>query len=258
MSGTGESPVPGTSKRITSIAGSRVSTNCCSTSRLTPIPFSSSSGVRVPTPGRMATRRRCPVTLMVRVSSCGLVVSDGMNHLFSLKSTQRELNMSRLEHVGAGCRCSRLILLVAQFLWCGLLLTGALAQPVSPVLPPGARAFLCSSLPVSGISRVAIVDEVGCLRVAWWVQDGLDVATVTQDKLDLASQQLGGRIAALPRRDVIGDACDDIGIVGHFGQVKRRPQHLEGARMGQRIGFDQVEQVAMQFGGQTRRVVIPV
>src|SRR5260370_16838250 len=56
---------------------------------------------------------------MIRVSACGLVVSDSMDHPFSLNSTRRELNMSRLEHVGAGCRCSRLILLVAQFSWSG-------------------------------------------------------------------------------------------------------------------------------------------
>jgi hypothetical protein len=76
--------------------------------------------------------------LQPRASSCGLVVSDGMNHLFSLKSTRKELNMSRLEHVGARCRCSRLIPLIAQRSWCRLLFTRTLAQPVSPILPPGA------------------------------------------------------------------------------------------------------------------------
>jgi len=84
------------------------------------------------------------------------------------------------------------------------------------------------------------------------------VTTVAQDKLDLASQQLRGCVASLPRGDVIGDACDDIGIIGHFGQINRRPQHLEHPRMGKRIGFVQVEQLAMQSGGQARRVVIPV
>src|SRR5436305_4904224 len=234
MSGAGEPPVPGTSKRITSMAGSRASTNCLRTSKLTPIPFTSSSGVRVPLPERMATRRRCPSTMMVRVSACGLVVSDGMDHPFSLYITPGELNLSRLEHVRAGCWCSWLILGAPQFSWCSLLLTGALAQPVTPILPPGACAFLCTGLPLLGISRVALIDEVRRLRVAWWVQQGLDVATVTQDKGDLASQQLGGCIASLPWRDVVSDACDDIGIVGHFGQINRRPQHLEGARMGKR------------------------
>src|SRR2546427_4624493 len=214
MSGAGELPVPGTSKRITSMAGSRASTNCWSTSRLTPIPFISSSGVRVPSPLRMATRRRCPLAVMVRVSACGLVVSDGMDHPFSLNITRREPNMSRLEHVGARCQCSRLILLVAQFSWCGLLLTGALAQPVAPILPPGACAFLRSSLPLSGVGRVALIHKVRRLRVARWVQQGLDVAAIAQDKRDLASQQLCGCIASLPRRDVIGDTRDDIGIVG--------------------------------------------
>src|SRR5579859_7821885 len=124
MSGGGEPPVPGTSKRMTSMAGSRASTKDWSTSRLTPIPFMSSSGVRVPFPERVATRRCCPLTVMVRVSACGLVVSDGMNHPFSIGyAKQAEL---RLEHVGAGCGCARFILLAAKFLWGGLLLTGAL------------------------------------------------------------------------------------------------------------------------------------
>ena len=64
---------------------------------------------------------------MVRVSDCGLVGSDGIHQPFSLNSTRRELNMSRLEHIGARCRYSRLVLLVAQLLWCCLSLTGALA-----------------------------------------------------------------------------------------------------------------------------------
>src|SRR6266699_3725673 len=195
MRGAGEPPVPGTSKRMTSMAGSRASTNGWSTSKLTPIPFINSSGRRVPFPGRMAIRRRCPLTVMVRIWACGLVLSDGMNHP-SYYMTPRELNMLRLEHVGAGCWCSWLILLVAQFSWCGLLLTGALAQPASPILPPGARALLRSSLPLSGVDRVALIDKVRRLRIARGVEQGLNVATVTQDKLDLAPQQLGGRIAA--------------------------------------------------------------
>src|SRR5216684_8075954 len=129
--------------------------------------------------------------------------------------------MLRLEHVEAGCRCSRLILLVARFSWWGLLLTGALAQPVSPILPPGACTFLCLRKPLFGVSRVTLIDQVRRLRVARWVQNGLDVAAVAQDKLDLAPQQLRCRIASLPRRDVIGDACNDIGIAGHLREIDR-------------------------------------
>src|SRR5205823_13510846 len=116
--------------------------------------------------------------------------------------------MSRLEYIRAGGRCSRLILFVAQFSGCGPLLAGALAQPFSPILPPGACAFLRTGLPLFGNGRVALVDEVRGFRVARWVQNSLDVAAVTQDKLDLASQQLRGRIASLPWRDAIGAACD--------------------------------------------------
>ena len=166
--------------------------------------------------------------------------------------------MLRLEHVSAGRWCSRLILFVAQFSWCGPLLTRALAQPVPPILPPGASAFLRTRLPLCGIGRVAVIDEVGGLRIARWVQNGLDVAAVAQDKLDLASQQLCGRIAALPWGDVIGDACDDIGIIGNPRQIDGRFKHCECTRMGERVGLEDAEQIPMQSGGQARRVVIPV
>src|SRR5205823_12200332 len=106
--------------------------------------------------------------------------------------------MSRLEYIRAGGRCSRLILFVAQFSGCGPLLAGALAQPLSPILPPGACAFLRAGLPLSGVGRVALIDEVRRLRVAGGVQQGLNVAAVAQDKLDLASKQLCGCRAALP------------------------------------------------------------
>ena len=84
------------------------------------------------------------------------------------------------------------------------------------------------------------------------------MAAIAQDKRDLAPQKLCGCVASLPRCDVIGDTCDDIGIVGHFGEIDRRTQHFKRARMGKRIGFVQAEQVTMQFGGQAGRVVIPV
>ena len=47
---------PGTSKRITLRRGSRASTKGCSTSRLAPMPFISSSGGRRAVPGRTETR----------------------------------------------------------------------------------------------------------------------------------------------------------------------------------------------------------
>src|SRR6266496_5833112 len=87
-------------------------------------------------------------------------------------------DMLRLEHIRAGCRGARLIVLVAQFSWCGLLFTGTLAQPVSPILPPGACTFLCPRKPLFGISGVALIHEVRRLRVARWVEKGLDVATI--------------------------------------------------------------------------------
>src|SRR5438067_792398 len=98
--------------------------------------------------------------------------------------------MSRLEHIGAGRRCSRLILLISQCFWCGLLLTRAVAQPVSPILPPGACSFLGPCQPLFGISRVVLVDKVRRLWVPGWIQKSLDVAAIAQDKRDLAAQQL--------------------------------------------------------------------
>ena len=50
--------------------------------------------------------------------------------------------------------------------------------------------------------------------------------TVTQNKPELATQQLCGCIAGLPGGDVVSEARDNIGIIDHFGQINRRSKHL--------------------------------
>ncbi len=60
MIGAGDSPVPGRSTRIVSMPSPSASTKGFSSSRLAPMPLSSRSGHRSPSPGRIATRSRCP------------------------------------------------------------------------------------------------------------------------------------------------------------------------------------------------------
>src|SRR5207248_10260261 len=83
---------------------------------------------------RMATRRRCPLTVMVRVSACGLLVSDGMHHPFSLHYAKRA------EHVTARTRRRRVLVFLADTARCPVHLVRPSAHrsagPASHANPP--------------------------------------------------------------------------------------------------------------------------
>src|SRR5688572_22717213 len=98
--------------------GSRASTNGCSTSRLAPMPFiSSSGGTESSVPGRTATRTVRPAAVIRRTNGAcgGLLVID----------------------VRAG-RIGEHLLVPTERGRCRDLLAGALAQPRQVVRPPGA------------------------------------------------------------------------------------------------------------------------
>jgi hypothetical protein len=65
-------------------------------------------------------------------------------------------------------------------------------------------------------------------------------------------------VAALPRRDVIGQACDDIAVQIDSTHVERRAAYFKPTGIDERVGVDEIEEVGMQTDGQSRRVVVPV
>src|ERR1700733_1953358 len=82
--------------------------------------------------------------------------------------------------------------------------TGAVGQPADPVLPPGALVPLRARHPLLGIGRRLRIEEVAEPGVPWVCHHGLNVAARAQDELRAAGDQLGGPVAGVPRRDVVG------------------------------------------------------
>ena len=57
---------------------------------------------------------------------------------------------------------------------------------------------------------------------------------------------------------MIGDTGHDIPITRHLGKINRCPQQRNSTGMRERVAQSDVEHLAVQSGGQARRIVIPV
>src|SRR5439155_23412384 len=97
----------------------------------------------------------------------------------------------------------------------------ALRQPVAEVGPPAAGDGLRAVEPVLRVGGAGGVDAVGGAGVARRVDHRGDVAAGGQHEPGGTAEQRGGAVAALPRRDVVGDAGDDVGVGFHRAQVDR-------------------------------------
>ena len=64
-------------------------------------------------------------------------------------------------------------------------------------------------------------------------------------------------VARLPRRDVVGDAGDDVGIDIDLAHVDRLAQHLHLAGVDVRVVLEDAEQVGMEGRRQARGVGVP-
>src|SRR5215218_3617744 len=179
--GRGEPPTPGTSKRTTVRRGCSASTKGCSTSRLAPMPFiSSSGGTSGSVPARTETRSARPPAVMVCTFSAGrpagLVLAD----------------------IGTR-RLSQHLELTAEVLRRGDLLPGPLAQPGGEVRPPRALDRLRPRQPLLRVGRRGVGDLEGRLRVARRVDQRRDVPVGGEDEAGVAAEQLRGAVAGLPR-----------------------------------------------------------
>src|SRR5262245_48732547 len=112
-------------------------------------------------------------------------------------------------------------------------LARALAKPVAPAIPPGASALLRAGKPLLGVGGIFGARVIPGLGIAGRVQDALDMAGAAQDELWLAAHELCGRVATLPGSDVVGDASGDESVYLHLGEVDRRAQDLDAARLDQ-------------------------
>src|SRR5262245_29698774 len=94
--------------------------------------------------------------------------------------------------------------------------------------------------------------------VAGWIDEALNVAAVGEHEGAALAVEFRRVVAALPRRDVIGQPGDDIAVQVEEAHVERRAAKLEPAGMNERVSVDEIEEIGMQPGGQPRRVAVPV
>src|ERR1700759_3580921 len=128
--------MPGRSNRTTGRRGSSASTNGWNSSRLTPMPLHSSSGVQPGVPSRTETRRARPPTVMIRIRSGE--------------------DWSAVIDVGSGRVADRPQPAAAEFGGGRLLLAPALGPPARVVRPPGAVAGPRLAQPLLRIARALI------------------------------------------------------------------------------------------------------
>ena len=72
-----------------------------------------------------------------------------------------------------------------------------------------------------------------------------------------AAEELGAAVAALPWRDVVGDAGDDVGVHGDPAEVDRGAEDGQGPGPGERVLHRQVHEVGVQCCGHPGGVGVP-
>src|SRR5262249_36906066 len=117
--------------------------------------------------------------------------------------------------------------------------------PVEPVRPPAAAVLhrlLAPRLRSRGARRAG---PEACLGIAGRIDEALDVTAVGEHEGASLAIELGGVVAALPRRDVIGEPGENITVQIEEAHVEGRAAKLETAGMDERIGLDEIEEVGM-------------
>src|SRR6516165_12612510 len=130
--------------------------------------------------------------------------------------------------------------------------------PIAPVRPPAAAVLVRTLQPTLRRNCSGSGGPKTSLRIIGWVDQTLNVPAVGQNKSAARAVEPGGVVAALPRRDVVGQAGDDVTIQVHLRHVERRAAHHKLAGVDERISLDQIEEVGMKLRWQARRVVVPI
>src|SRR6266481_3293386 len=139
---------------------------------------------------------------------------------------------------------------------CGDLFTGARMQPVAPIEPPASLPLLGGGEESIGPRRIDRSDHEGRFRVGRWIEQALQMAAVREHEGGVFAQDLSRLVNALPRRDVVGHARDDIGVRGDFAHVDGLFVQRELAGIGERIGEIEIEvsrRAGEPEGGSYRR-----
>src|ERR1700738_1216371 len=170
---------------------------------LAPMPLKRSSGGRALSPRRIPTRSTCPPTSSRLISTYfsityrpGAASSSGYSSPPSPARGGGDLARARLD-------------------------------PVQPVRPP-ASAVLCRPLQPRlrpGLARRAAPKER--LGIAGRIEQTLDMAAIGEHEGAALSVELRRAVAALPWRDVIGHAGNDISVQLDTAHIERDAAHLQ-------------------------------
>src|SRR3984885_4172754 len=218
MTGAGEPPTPGVSKRMTVRRGSSALTNGSNSSRLTPMPLHSSSGGQLDVPSRTDTRMARPPAFTILIRSAGLARRSRLRTARARPAPGRSFPAAPGWDVSMVIDiCSRGVADRHQPGTAGLvrgrlLVTAALGEPARIVRPPGAVTGLRAPEPFLGIFRGLLRHLESRLLVSRRVDHRGDVPAGGQHEPVAAGQQLGRPVAALPGAGVVGGAGHGVGV----------------------------------------------
>src|ERR1700746_3317122 len=258
MEGIGEPPMPGTSKMIAVVSVS-ASRKGLANSQFAPMPLNSNNGGLLATPCLSATRNNWP-----RIEICRTSISPGLDaKIASCWSVdpplvRRLLVVSSVKDVGPRRLGYHRIPRATQRNGRVDLLTRARMQPVPPIEPPASFPFLGGSEERIGPCGIDSPDYKGRLRVCRWIEQALQVAAVRQHESRALAHDLSRLVNALPWRNVVGDAGDDIAVRLHFAHVDGFTVQRELARIDERVGEVEIQIVAVQTRREARRIGGPI
>src|SRR6516165_6652028 len=258
MEGAGEPPTPGTSKMIAVVSVS-ASRKGFANSQFAPIPLNSSNGGLLAAPCLMATCSDWP-----RIEICRTSISPGLDAKTASRRSvdpplvRRLLVVSSVKDVGPRRLGHHRMPRAAERNGRIDLLTRARMQPAPPVEPPASFPRLGGREERIGPRGIDPPDHEGRLRVCRRIEQALQVAAVREHEGRALAHDLSRLVNALPWRDVIGDAGDDIAVRFHFAHVDGFAVQRELARIDERVGEVEIQIVAVQTRRKACRIGIPI
>ena len=129
-------------------------------------------------------------------------------------------------------------------------------RPHGPGLPPRSADRRRLGQPLLGVGVGRLTRGDGHARVARGIDQALDVARRRQGELARAAHELGGGVAGLPGRQVVGTRPDHERVTLDLAEVDGLAVDRAGAR-GDRVLHEQIEEVGVQAGRQARGVGVP-
>ena len=156
-----------------------------------------------------------------------------------------------IAHIQPRCCVAGWVVGAAETRWRRDGLLRAPAYPVGPVGPPGARMLLRLGQPHLGVRHRLADRRIGGLRVAGRVDQARRCDRRCSARTCSPGEQLGGAVAAGPRRQVVGRRAghERVGTV-IAPRSTGVPSTVIAPGVAQRVVLEEVEELAVQPGRQ--------